>query len=393
MAEAKEANNASNDKANDVDDEKKPDGPAILIMGGCGFIGRHLVQLLASTNLQIVVSDKLIPQTAYMTAALVALYKKRVTVIHSDLSKPHHIQKVFVDSGFDFEFIINLCGETRFGQSDQDYKVKCLETCKKSMIAASNCKNLKLWLEVSTAMVYEPAKKPLSEKAKTAPFTRMAEYRLQCEQLIQKSGLPFVILRPSMVYGPGDKTGLTPRLVSAACYKHEGSTMKFLWTPNLAVNTVHVRDLCRAIWLCCEKAAKAKGSVFNVSDRGNTTQGKLNPVLEQVFGIKCGFMNAAVNKAAKNMMANVAQHSNDKHVPMWSDLCKAYHIESSPLTPYIDQEILTKNYLCIDGQRIEKELGFKYEYPVLDARYVHEVIEEYVHQGYFPDLKQMKAKK
>ena len=90
------------------------------------------------------------------------------------------------------------------------------------------------------------------------------------------------------------------------------------------------------------------------------------------------------------MMQHAAQHANDTYVPMWSDLCKEHNIGSSPLTPYIDQEILTKNYLCIDGQKIEKELGFKYKYPALDAPYLREVIDEFVQQQYFPDLAKMK---
>eukprot|EP01083_Nonionella_stella_P170188 578658_1 len=376
---------------NNNDDEKKVDGPTVLVMGGCGFIGRHLVQNLAARgNINIVVADKLIPQTSYMTAEMVALYKNssNITGIHSDLSKAHHIKKVFDPSKFDYDYIINLCGETRFGQSDQDYKLKCVETCKQCMIAAGNCKNLKMWIEVSTAQVYEPAKKPLNEKANIAPFTKLAQYRYECEQLISKSGLPHVILRPSIVYGPGDKTGLTPRLVCAACYKNTGDKMMFLWTKGLAVNTVHVRDLCAAIWMCCSKAKS--GSTYNISDRGNTTQGSLNPILESIFNIKCGFQNAAMNKAAKSMMPSVAAYSNNKHVPMWSDVCRDYKITSSPLTPYMDCEILSKNYLCIDGQLIEKELRFKYKYPQIEDVYLLEIVDEYVKQEYYPDITKKK---
>eukprot|EP01084_Bolivina_argentea_P039026 72125_1 len=190
---------------NNDDDEKKLDGPTVLVMGGCGFIGRHLVQyLVAMGGINIVVADKLIPQTSYMTSEMIKLFKNssNVKLIQSDLSKDHHIKKVF-NAKCGYDYIINLCGETRFGQTDQDYKIKITETCKKSMIAAMNVKTLKMWIEVSTAQIYKPEKKPLNENGKQEPFTKMATYRLQSEQLIEKSSLPFIILRPSIVYGPG----------------------------------------------------------------------------------------------------------------------------------------------------------------------------------------------
>ena len=188
---APNANAIPSSKSTDTDDHKQLDGPTVLVMGGCGFIGRHMVQnLVAQGNVNIVVADKLLPQTSYMTESMISLFQNSPNIkrIQSDLSKDHHIKKIFVDLQYDFDFIINLCGETRFGQSDNDYKLKCVETCKKVMIAAGNCKKLKMWIEVSTAQIYEPAKKPLNEKAKIAPFTKLAGYRLQCEQLIQKSG-------------------------------------------------------------------------------------------------------------------------------------------------------------------------------------------------------------
>ncbi len=158
MAEEKK-NDPVHDEQNKggVDDEKQPDGPTVLVMGGCGFIGRHMVQnLVARGNVNIVVADKLLPQTSYMTPAMVSLFTEsgNIKVIHSDLSRDHHIEKIFVDGGYDFDYIINLCGETRFGQSDNDYKIKCVETTKKVILAAGNCKKLKMWIEVSTAQCY-----------------------------------------------------------------------------------------------------------------------------------------------------------------------------------------------------------------------------------------------
>lgn len=39
----------------------------------------------------------------------------------------------------------------------------------------------------------------------------------------------------------------------AAIYKKIGETMKLLWDENICLNTVHVLDVCRAIWFICER--------------------------------------------------------------------------------------------------------------------------------------------
>lgn len=64
---------------------------------------------------------------------------------------------------------------------------------------------------------------------------------------------PYTILRLPIVYGLGDKTGLTPRIMAAAIYKHLGEVMKLLWNCDLKTNTVHVQDVCRAIWFVSQR--------------------------------------------------------------------------------------------------------------------------------------------
>lgn len=63
--------------------------------------------------------------------------------------------------------------------------------------------------------------------------------------------LRYTVLRPAVVYGIGDRNGLMPAILVAALYRHLGETMKLLWDPNLHLNTVHVTDVCRAIWFVC----------------------------------------------------------------------------------------------------------------------------------------------
>lgn len=65
--------------------------------------------------------------------------------------------------------------------------------------------------------------------------------------------LNYTILRPAIVYGIGDKSGLMPRIMVAAIYKQLGETMKLLWGADLKLNTLHIEDLCRAIRFVCNR--------------------------------------------------------------------------------------------------------------------------------------------
>jgi len=52
-------------------------------------------------------------------------------------------------------------------------------------------------------------------------------------------------------------------------YKHLKEDMKFLWSKDLRINTVHVRDVCRALMLVAEKAKP--GSIYNLADPNDSS--------------------------------------------------------------------------------------------------------------------------
>jgi nucleoside-diphosphate-sugar epimerase len=132
-----------------------------------------------------------------------------------------------------------------------DYERQCIATAQKCASQARKA-GVKKFVEVSTAQVYEAGKKPSKEGDKLAPWTNLAKARLKSEQQVQAySGLPWVVLRPSTVYGPGDLRGLTPRLCVAACYQVLNEPMKLLWDRWLKINCVHVEDVARAIVVVC----------------------------------------------------------------------------------------------------------------------------------------------
>lgn len=113
-------------------------------------------------------------------------------------------------------------------------------------------------------------------------------------------------------------------------------------------------------------------------------QGSLNVVLEQLFEIETGFIGNVTSQALKSVgFRSAVQQVNDKHMQGWADMCKAGGILHTPLTPYIDAELLAYNHLFIDGRMIEST-GFKYEFPILMAETLRPQLATYIEMGLFP---------
>jgi len=360
--------------------------PNVLVLGGVGFIGRNLVKFLVDTKVaqNIRVVDKVLPSTAFLGDAFTEAFN-HVDFVQGSLTSVPSIAKAFSppEGGGKWNIVINLAAETKYGQTEAVYQEKILDLSVKCGTEAAKV-GVDRFIEVSTAQVYEAGKKPSKEDGKIEPWTLLARFKLQAEEALRKiPNLRLIIVRPAVVYGPGDLQGISPRIITAVAYKHLGEKMQFLWNKEMKINTVHVRDVVRALWFLAEKGSL--GAIYNLADKTDTDQGTVNEVLEKVFSIKTGFYGAILSNLAKMDIKSTAEEANDKHLKPWSDVCKKAGIVNTPLTPYIDPELLYNNSLSVDGSAIEA-LGFKYELPELTEPLIREQIDYFVKQRLFPPL-------
>jgi len=369
------------------DDDEKFDGLHILVMGATGFIGRNFISFLVKQQDvgKIIASDKRVIQLSHFLPSCEKSFEsEKVTFVQADLANPNHLKnRIFNRQPYDY--IFNLSGETRFGLLKVEYENRIATVAKMaSAMAAGNCKK---WIELSTAIVYEGSKEPVDERALVHPWTVVAEYRYQAEKIIQQQpNLPCTILRASIVYGPGDTHGIMPRLVMAAAYKEAKEKMKCLWSKGVQINTVHVRDVCSAMW----EVAKHKDLpiILNLSDPSNFTQLDFNNICAKLLDMECGFQSKVKNMAAKANIAFVAEHINSKHSPMWNVVVKKYGLSlNNPLSPFVDEQLLAKNHLGVDGSLIVKLTDFKYAHPEPTPKLFAEMLEGYMSMGFYPKFK------
>eukprot|EP00053_Salpingoeca_punica_P007018 m.65000 g.65000 ORF g.65000 m.65000 type:complete len:366 (+) comp13961_c0_seq2:365-1462(+) len=359
------------------------DKPSVLILGGVGFIGRHLVVHLVKNNLAsfIRVADKVLPQTAYLTPEQTAAFAK-VEFVQANLAREPNVKKAFqLDGGKSFDWVFNCAAMTKYGQGEAVYKEHVLDLsigCAKEAAATK----VKRFIELSTAQVYTSDKKPSSEDDKLSPWTDLATAKAKVEEaLAQIPGLNYIIVRPAIVYGVSDMLGLTPRLIVGAVYKKIDETMKVLWTAKLRLNTVHVDDLVKGLVLLAEKGVLKE--VYNFADKADSTQESINTIVAALFNIKFDYVGTIVSNLARLSMADTTETVNEKHMQPWAEMCSQAGIANTPLSPFLDQELLYNNSLSVDGTKVES-LGFTYSHPEPTVDDLRAVVQSYVDLKLFP---------
>lgn len=358
--------------------------PRVLVLGGLGFVGRNLICFLVEHELcsKIRAVDKVPPPTAWLNGRHEkAFHHSTVEFRSANLINAGSVEKAFLDAEGDFDICLNCAAETRYGQSDQVYEDGIFKLSLNCAKQALKC-NIKRYIEISTTQVYSCDKGVSDENSKMSPWTQIAKYKLMVEEELAKlDGLNYVIVRPAIIYGIADRLGLTPRLIIGAVYKELGESMQLLWTKDLKMSTVHVSDVCRAVWHLTNHGDS--GDVFNLADKGNTTQGTISNFVSEIFGIRHSYFGTVMSNLARLNMTNTVEESNAKHLAPWSEACERDGIRTTPLSPYLDQELLYDNHLCIDGSKIEGT-GFEYNFPELTVESLREVLDDYLKAGLFP---------
>jgi len=358
--------------------------PRVLVLGGLGFIGRHLVKYLVDKDLasKIRVVDKTILAMARLGKDFTDVFNK-VETIQANLINKDSAAKAFTDPEGDYQIVINLAGETKLSQEDTVYAEGIT---KLSTVVAEEALKHKTekYIEVSSAEVYEPSSNAAKETTNTKPWNGIGKAKLKAEENLKAlKGLPLIIVRPAIVYGPGDVRGLAPRFCMAAVYKKSGEKMEYPdWFEKTKINTVHVRDVARALWHLASNGTA--GQVFNLADKNNTDQVKLNVIIEKLFGIKTGHLGTIKSEAIKLLTTeNLVEEINSELIPTWVKMTNEAKLDYSPLSPYLEVEALSNKSLCVDGSAVEST-GFAFEVPTIGEAEVKEQLKHAVSEGWFP---------
>ena len=248
----------------------------ILVAGGAGYIGSHMVALLLERGYEVVVADNL--STGHWQAAKGA--KLRV----GDLRDSAFLDRLFTE--FKIDGVINFAAFSLVGESVKD-PLKYYDNNlggSISMLKAMDRHGIDKIVFSSTAAVYgEPEKQPIEETDRTEPTNPYGETKLAIEKMLKWSanayGIRYVALRYFNAAGSNTEVGigedhspeshLIPLVLKTALGQrsHIGIFGDDYPTPDgtCVRDYIHVRDLAEAHLLALEYLDKGgKSDAFNL---------------------------------------------------------------------------------------------------------------------------------
>ena len=261
------------------------------------------------------------------------------------------------------------------------------------------------FIEFGTGIVYKSPNSSTissggcSKISQLKPWLKIANAKLEAENALEKlateQGLKYACLRLAHVYGEYDVGFLARGLCLARVYQELNKELKWLWSKELRINTVHVLDVCSAAWKAADWCSRNPPTThdmladraFNIADNGDTKQETLAIIVSSIFNIRTGFQGSLISNFAKFNLDSVVDDVNDDVLQPWAEMMKKAgvdHGQGSPLSPFMEKEFLKDSNLCLNNKKAKEVLGWKIEREVLTEESLREIIASYERVRWWP---------
>ena len=297
----------------------------VLVTGGAGFIGPHVVDKLIQEQCQVFILDNL-------STGLQQNIHKTATFIQMDIRSPELLELFMAEK---FDYVIHLAAQTMVHKSleNPDYDcdvniagtVNILEACRKT--------NVKRLVFSSTAAAYgNVTSLPVLETSPTAPTSFYGLSKLTCEKYLalyqQVYGLDYVVLRYANVYGERQGDGGEGGVISIFTRKiHQGISLAIFGDGSQTRDFIYVGDIATANYQAL--FTRNANNIYNVSTETETSVNTLIEYMEKVAGKTATKMCGPIREGDiyKSTLSNAAARKNlgwSPCMPLVDGLARTY---------------------------------------------------------------------
>lgn len=172
----------------------------VLITGANGFIGTFLVKEANDNHLEVFA-------TVRKSSNTTSLSDQNVQIIPIDYNDHDSLTDLFRE--YQFDYIIHNAGLTK-SPSDEAF-IKINKGILVNLIEALNASKISItkFVFISSLAAYGPADfqpdKIVRDTSVPHPVTKYGRSKLEAEKYLKAQSIPYIIIRPTAVYGPGEK--------------------------------------------------------------------------------------------------------------------------------------------------------------------------------------------
>ena len=250
-------------------------GSRVVVTGGAGFIGHHLVRALQDRGDDVLVIDDLSGEIRGGLSPGTRV--ERLDITRDDLGHPI--------AGWRPSIVYHLAAQVSVARSMQDPKhdleVNAIGTLR--VVEAVKAAGVRrLVFTSSGGAIYGGTEIPATETSPSKPLSYYGAHKLLAELYVRWSGIDHAIVRPSNIYGPDQPTGgegaVIAAFVSAA---QQSSPLVIHGDGTQRRDFLHVADLVSALLLLGDCVVSG---TWNVSSGVATSVLDLAGLLEQLAG-------------------------------------------------------------------------------------------------------------
>ncbi len=246
----------------------------ILVTGGLGFIGHHVVNRLEDLGHNVVIVDSGRNHSMISHAELKYLiserrkYIKTQQMFFTSINDDWAIKALMED--FNPETVIHLASFPRQKAVEEDPLTATRTMCDglANMLEASKKANVSRFVYISSSMVYGDFSHPVTEQHPILnPKSMYGIWKLAGELLTKSYAsdqMSYTIIRPSAVYGPRD---ISDRVISRFLLNAKNNDLLPVNGRTEKVDFTHVSDVADGI-VAAALTDKAANQTYNIS-RGN----------------------------------------------------------------------------------------------------------------------------